>query len=148
MDDLNNINNLGNVNSNDDFLEIDKLESLQKKLSGEKGVDEEGRLVRIEALLHALIATLKKLIDEPDPMESKIIDLNDRLNEIAEQNKIMAKTLLLIVNKLKDLEKKSMTSPTQFSPSHANITHTTNVGSMNSMSSSNFPGLPPLPPKK
>ncbi len=85
---------------NDEFVDVNKIESMIK--DEEKELSDSDRLVRIEALLHALITTINKIVDTPDPYEVKMDEILSALNEIKEQNKVIAKSLLAVIKKLQE----------------------------------------------
>ena len=93
----------------DDFVDVNKIENLIK--DEEKDLSDSDRLVRVEALLHALITTINKVVDAPDPYEIKMDEILNALNEIKEQNKVIAKSLLAVIKKLQEPESKQNNLP-------------------------------------
>ena len=92
----------------EDFVDVNKIESLIK--DEERDLSDSDRLVRVEALLHALITTINKIIDTPDPYEIKMDEILSALNEIKEQNKVIAKSLLAVIKKLQETSQSKQNS--------------------------------------
>lgn len=86
----------------DDFVDINSLKN-KKNEQAEKIETLEEKIVRIEALLRSLIATLDKIINSPDPYEGKLEEVVLSLQELKEQNKIIAKSLLSVIKQLQSL---------------------------------------------
>ncbi|MEM1988656.1 MAG: hypothetical protein QXS41_02340 [Candidatus Woesearchaeota archaeon] len=100
---------MANLNDSNDFIDINNLKN-KKTEETEKTETIEEKIIRIEALLRSLIATLDKIVNSPDPYEGKLEEVVLSIQELKEQNKIIAKSLLSVIKQLQSLPTQQTTT--------------------------------------
>lgn len=121
---------MANLNDPKDFIDINNLKN-KKTEEAEKTETIEEKIMRIEALLRSLIATLDKIVNSPDPYEGKLEEVVLSIQELKEQNKIIAKSLLSVIKQLQSLPTQQTAQNLPMPPANAQPQQ---------------PSLPPPPP--